>query len=240
MEKLMENLNLFDIIAMLIPGVAFILSTRIALYSVNSQIIDVLDDYTFIAILIFGYIFGFAFQEVGYLVDKKFLHNKCYGGKLKEIFLLDSAKEKIFDNEIYYQMGQAVKKDIIGKSKTNTILKCDKTWSNEKQLNRFIYNFLLDYLEIHGLKDKSDKMQVLTELSRSLMIISTICAFDSILNIVISCLKTQPYVVQSIINCGVFSILAVIFCRLKVRYEKYRIRTMIRIYFINNLKSEGL
>lgn len=238
MEKLLDNLNLFDIIAMLIPGIMFMFCIRIVLSNINFHTVGIFDNYRLIAVLVFGYVFGFAFQEIGYQADNILLHKICYKGKLKEMFLSECIKERIFDNEIYYLMGQAVKKDIIDKSKSNTILKCNKTCSNEKQLNRYIYNFILDYLEIHSLKDKSDKMQILAELSRSLMIISFICVVCSILNMVKYFLSVQFF--TAVASFSIFLILTVVFWLLKSRYEKYRIRTMIRIYFINNLKSEGL
>lgn len=232
MEKLMDNLNLFDIIAMLIPGVAFMFCVRIVLFNTSFHIFNVVKEYEIVAILVFGYAFGFAFQEIGYWADKLALHKLYYKGEIKEIFLSEQVKEKIFDNEIYYLMGQAVKDDIISKSRSNDMIECNKIWDDEQQVNRYIYNYLLDYLEIYGLKDKSDKMQVLAELSRSLMIVSFICGVISVISVLFQNVSFWIIFINSI----VFFALLFIFLLLKTRYEKYRIRTIIRTYFINNLR----
>lgn len=233
MEDFIEKFNLFDIVAMLIPGLTFIFFTKLTLNCTDTDLYSKFEEFTILALLIFGYILGFVFQEIGAMLDKIILHKFYYGGDLKEIFLMEAKKKKVFDNDVYYYMGQLVKEDIIKASN----LRDENVWKNEGATNRYVYNYLLDYLEIKGLKAKSDKMQVLTELGRSLMAVSAICVVLSLKNIsiVFSCENLQISI--SVISAVVFMILTWIFFRLKTRYEKYRIRTMIRTYFIfNNLK----
>lgn len=236
MEKILENFNLFDIIAMLIPGVAFIFCLKISLYSFDFQLQNTSITYSIIILLVFGYILGFAFQEIGYWVDRLLAHKFYYRGCLKDVFLSCNIKNKVFDNEVYYLMGQAVKSDIINTTKSNVILNKNKIWNNENEINRYVYNYILDFLDINNLKNKSDKMQVLTELSRSLMLVSVMCIFTSAINGIYAYLHNKLCIVLSIVSCVVFVVFTLVFWLLKIRYEKYRVRTMIRTYFIYNLK----
>ena len=121
-----------------------------------------------------------------------------------------------------------VKKDIINASKVNK----KYTWKDEKEVNKFVYNYLLDYLEIKGVKAKADKMQVLTELSRSLMLVSFICFLLCLMNIIIGIIYARFSILMPVINGVIFLVLTWILFLLKTRYEKYRIKTLIITYFI--------
>jgi hypothetical protein len=172
-----------------------------------------------------------VFQQLGYWLDKG-IHKLFYGGDLRDIFLSECARNKVFDNEISYSIGQVVKNDIIEKLKNNDNLKNLKIWNDKNLTNHYIYDYLLDYLEDKGTTNKSDKMQVLTELARSLAVVSIIMFVISIVYFHI-CLYNRTHIGWSTACCYTFIILTFVFICLKSRYERYRIKTMIGLYFIN-------
>ena len=76
------------------------------------------------------------------MLDKIILHKFYYGGDLKEIFLMEAKKKKVFDNDVYYYMGQLVKEDIIKASN----LRDENVWKNEGATNRYVYNLSLIHI----------------------------------------------------------------------------------------------
>ena len=93
MERLIEKFNIFDIVAMLIPGLTFIFCVKLNLiYYLNIDLYNIFGVYTLVVLLIFGYDLGFIFQEIGSKIDKHILQRIYYGEALNEIFLVESKK----------------------------------------------------------------------------------------------------------------------------------------------------
>ncbi len=226
MENLFEKFNIFDIFTMLIPGVIISTLSCISLsFEFYNQWVD-WENEKYIVFFVISYLLGIIFQQMGNIIDEKFLYKIIYGGKPREIFLLKDKYTKILNNGWAYNDALNIKKILIDYFDINT--KNIRTIEQQKQLNTIIFSYCLNIVEINGLSFKADKMLVISEMSRSLSL-----GFISIilLNLFMTLCFHFHYVFY-FFESIILLFLSAIFLYRKIQYEKYRYRIILRMFLI--------
>lgn len=103
MEKFVEKFNVFDIFTMLLPGI--IISCLFSI-SLSFKYYDTWKNYgneKYVLFFIFSYVLGVIFQEIGTILDKKYIWKYLYGGEPRYIFLSEDYYENIFGTELAYK-----------------------------------------------------------------------------------------------------------------------------------------
>lgn len=120
MENLFEKFNIFDIFTMLIPGVIISTLSCISLsFEFYNQWVD-WENEKYIVFFVISYLLGIIFQQMGNIIDEKFLYKIIYGGKPREIFLLKDKYTKILNNGWAYNDALNIKKILIDYFDINT------------------------------------------------------------------------------------------------------------------------
>ena len=226
MENLLEKFNVFDLFTMLIPGI--IISTLLYI-SLSFKYYDQWKDYgkeKYIIFFVISYLFGIFFQQIGNIIDEMWLYKIIYGGNPKETFLLKDQYMKVLDNEFVYKDALNVKDYLLRYLNINN--KNLKTIKQEKQFNARIFSYCLNIVEINGLSYKSDKMLVISEMSRSLSLGCIAIFFLNVFMCLFCHFHYKFYIVESIL----LLFLCIIFLYRKVQYEKYRYRIVLRMFLI--------
>ena len=224
MDSFVEKFNIFDLFTMLIPGIIISTLFGISLSFKYYNLWENLGNEKYAIFFIFSYMCGVIFQEIGTIADKKFLHNILYGGNPREIFLLKNGHGKILNEELFYKDALHIKKYIINTLDIN--IKKDMNIEDEKDLNSLIFGYCLNILENKKLANKSEKMHVISEMSRSLF---WGCISVIILNLVMI-LKHSTYCSFYCIEIFFLIIMCLVFLCRKKRYEKYRYRILLRTF----------
>ena len=221
MENFIEKFNIFDLFTMLIPGIVisslFGVSLSFQYYSLWSGF----GNEKYILFFVFSYFCGLIFQEIGTLLDDKFMYQFLYGGKPREIFLLEKKYRKIFNDEISYIDALRIKEylhDYIAIPEN----------ADEKKANSLMFSYCLSICEQKGLTGKADKMIVISEMSRSLF-------WGCIATVVLNIIMIFAFGCHSIflyLEIPFLMVAAIIFLYRKNRYEKYRYRILIRMFLI--------
>lgn len=133
----------------------------------------------------------------------------------------ESRYKEVFSNEIEYKNALKIK----------DYLKLYLDYEEEEtaeDVNSIIFSYVLNICELKGLTYKSDKMLVISEMSRSLF---WGCISAILLNVFIIKYFSCPAQFLSI-EIIVLFFMAAIFGVRKQRYEKYRLRILIRTFLI--------
>lgn len=232
MDKIVERFNVFDIFTMLIPGIGisslFCISLSFKYYYLwlNSG------NEKYLIFLIFSYFCGIIYQEFGTICDKKFLYKILYKGDPREIFLLKNGHNPILNDDLFFNSALTIKNYFI--NKLHMEINSDMQGKEERELNSIIFAYCINMCEHNNLAGKSEKMIVLSEMSRSLFwgCISTI-----ILNIYLI-FSFQAYYKFYCIEILLLLIASFIFLQRKKRYERYRIRVLLRTLLLHiNIES---
>lgn len=256
MDKFVEKFNIFDLFTMLIPGIVistlFGISLSFKYYDTWSE----WGNEKYVVFFILSYLFGVIFQELGTILDKFCLCNILYGGNPKEIFLLDDKYKKIFSDILSYNDALKIKNYIIksfdiktestnyeksDRKQKRTLKKrrkifsiklkhkkLDKKTENDKIINSYIFAYCLNISEMNNLTGKSDKMFVISEMSRSLFW-GCVCTIILNLYMVLSySLYLEFYLVETL----TLIFISYIFLQRKKRYEKFRIHILLRALII--------
>ncbi len=234
MDKFAEKFNTFDIFTMLIPGICisslFCISLSFNYYSLWIK----MGNEKYLIFIIFSYFCGIIYQELGTMFDKKFLYKILYKGNPREIFLLENGHDTILNEELFFRSALKIKEYII--TNLHIQINSNMTENEEKDLNSLIFGYCLNLSEINNLTGKSEKMIMLSEMSRSLFwgCISTI-----ILNIfmIIIC---PSFCIFYCVEIFFLFIASYIFIQRKKRYEKYRIRILLRTLLLHIYKPTQL
>lgn len=227
MDKFAEKFNTFDLFTMLIPGIGisslFCTSLSFKYYNLWVK----MGSEKYFIFLIFSYFCGIIFQEFGTICDKKFLYNILYGGNPREIFLLENGHKKILNEELFFKSALHMKNYVI--NELHMHISNNMTEEEEKDLNSLIFGYCLNLSENKNLTRKSEKMIVLSEMSRSLFwgCISTI-----ILNLYLI-FNFSLYNKFYCIEICFLIIASYIFLQRKKRYERYRIRILLRTLLLH-------
>ena len=170
---------------------------------------------------------GVIFHELGTIADIKFLYNILYGGKPREIFLLNDKYKKIFNDELSYKDALRIKDYFIDYLYINNIE--ESNTEQQKELNSLIFAYCLNMSETNNLTRKSDKMIAISEMSRSIF---WGCLSTVLLNLYMIFRYSFHYKFY-FAEIVVLLILSLIFLFRKTRYEKYRLRILLRIFLIH-------
>lgn len=224
MDSFVEKFNIFDLFTMLIPGIIISTLFGISLSFKYYNLWENLGNEKYAIFFIFSYLCGIIFQEIGTIIDEKFLYNILYGGNLKEIFLLENGHEKILNEELFYKDALHIKKYIINILNIN--IKKNMNIEDEKHLNSLIFGYCLNILENKKLAGKSEKMLVISEMSRSL---SLGCFSVFILNLIMI-VRYSIYCSFYYIEIFFLIIMCIVFFYRKKRYERYRFRILLRTF----------
>lgn len=109
-ENLFEKFNMFDMFTMLIPGVIIsTLSCTSLSFEFYNQWVDWGNE-KYIIFFVISYLLGIISQQMGNIIDEKFLYKIIYGGKPREIFLLKDKYKRILNNEWAYNDALNIKK----------------------------------------------------------------------------------------------------------------------------------
>ena len=226
MDSLIEKLNIFDLFTMLIPGI--IISTLLSV-SLSWKYYNIWINYgneKYLIFVVLSYLCGIFLQQFGNIVDEKLLYSIIYGGRPKEIFLLRDKYDKILGSKLLYNEALKTRKYISDKYKIH--IDNVESIEQEKQLNSLVFSYVLTIVENNNLSFKTDKMLVISEMSRSLFLG---CIFTIVLNIVMV-LKYCCYYKFYYIEIIILVILCVSFLYRKIQYEKYRYRIVLRTFLI--------
>lgn len=226
MENLLEKFNMFDLFTMLIPGV--IISTLLCIslsLKFYKQWIN-LGNEKYIAFFVISYLLGICLQQIGNIIDEKFLYKIIYGGNPREIFLLKDRYSQILSNDFVYNDALYIQKYMITYLDINT--KNIKNIEEQKQLNARIFSYCLNIIENNGTSFKADKMLVISEMSRSLSLGCIIIIFLNMFIIISFHSNYIFYITESVI----LLLLSTIFLYRKIQYEQYRYRIILRMFLI--------
>lgn len=223
MEKFVEKFNVFDIFTMLLPGI--IISCLFSI-SLSFKYYDTWKNYgneKYVLFFIFSYVLGVIFQEIGTILDKKYIWKYLYGGEPRYIFLSEDYYENIFGTELAYK--NALDTENYLKKYINSEIYEN---ASEKEKNALIFEYCLNICEMKGITYKADKMFVISEMSRSIFwgCISTIILNMYLIFVCSYCATFLYYEIPLLV------ISAIIFFYRKKRYEQYRIRILIRMFLI--------
>lgn len=156
------------------------------------------------------------------MADNKFFHKILYGGKPKEIFLLHNKYKIFFNDELSYKEALKVKDYFVN------FFNINDNNIRQEELNSLIFSYCLNMSEMKKLTSKSDKMVVISEMSRSLF---WGCIFIIILNLYMI-FKYSYFFKFYYIEIITLLILSLILLYRKIRYEKYRLRILLRTFLI--------
>lgn len=226
MENLLEKFNMFDLFTMLIPGV--IISTLLCIslsLKFYKQWIN-LGNEKYIAFFVISYLLGICLQQIGNVIDEKFLYKIIYGGNPREIFLLKDRYSQILSNDFVYNDALYIQKYMITYLDINT--KNIKNIEEQKQLNARIFSYCLNIIENNGTSFKADKMLVISEMSRSLSLGCIIIIFLNMF-IIISFHSNYIFYITEIV---ILLLLSTIFLYRKIQYEQYGYRIILRMFLI--------
>ena len=232
MDKLLERFNLFDVFTMLIPGVIITTLAWISLSEPMAYYFADMGNEKYLFFIVIGYFVGVIYQEIGTIMDRLFLSKCLYGGALREVFLDKErnagAKWKKFGNPaILNEPGffEEVKKL---KEKLAKEFMFEGEDDSEANSNSLFCGYCLDLCERHGIHAKSEKISIISEMSRSLFWgCATIVALNVILFVMFSEMRWF-YAIESVL----LVIAGLVMLKRKARYEVYRLRIMLRAALI--------
>lgn len=218
----LKKFNIFDFFTMLVPGVIISILFCISLSYKYYETWNTFGSEKYTVFIIISYLCGVAMQQIGNILDEKVLYKYIYGGHPREIFLLKDEYNKVLNSELSYNEALKIREHIIDKYEINC-----KNIKNIKQLNVLVFSYCLILEEKNHLTYKSDKMLVISEMSRSLFLG---CIFTLFLNFFIYKYKSyyKFYMIESIL----LLVLAFIFAYRKVQYEKYRYNSVLKTFLV--------
>lgn len=222
MDSFVEKFNIFDLFTMLIPGIIISTLFSISLSFRYKDLWENAGNEKYVLFFVFSYLCGVVFQELGTIADKKFLNNILYGGNPREIYLLKNGHERILNEEAFYNNVLLIRDFFAKKFDIKDIETINI--KDEKELNSLVFGYCLNLLESKKLTGKADKMIVISEMSRSLF---WGCIATIILNLYMIFKYSYLYHFYYL-EMLFLIILSFIFISRKVRYEKYRIRILLR------------
>lgn len=223
MDGITEKVGIYDIFGVIVPGIiittAFIFLMPGIFYNDIKAIFTESYEIIFGA-LVFSYFCGAVLHEVGVIID-----DSCGKmlGKPKDTFLMKKDPYNVIENPIdriaFENLSDNIMESFGKKSKTFDEL--DKT--------KFLFSYCINYSEIHGMNKKSEKFQSLSEMSMSLFLGFFICAVVYLgWGLTGSILMDEIYWIKM----SVLIISMLVFIERKVRYLRYRIRSLVRTCYI--------
>ena len=245
MEKLLERFNLFDLFTMLIPGVIITTLAWISLAEPMAYYFADMGNEKFLFFIVIGYFVGVIYQEIGTIMDKLFLSKCLYGGPLREVFLSKErnagAKWKKFGNPAilnepgFFEATEKLKERLAKEFMFEGGVPEDGAGASEAEKaqaeansNSLFCGYCLDLCERRGIHAKSEKISIISEMSRSLF---WGCATMVVLNVILMA-AFRENVLFYVIESALLVIAGLVMLKRKARYEVYRLRIMLRAAMI--------
>ena len=230
MEKFVDKFNIFDLFTMLIPGIINTTLFVISLYPIYGKTWSSWGNEKIALFFILSYFCGVLFQEFGTIMDEYLFHNIIYGGRPREIYLIESKYNKIYKEKLFFNNMLYIKEYF-----KNALQIKDDMFHNEEELNSMVFDYCMNIAEKNNWTAKSEKMTVISEMSRSLF---WGCLLTILLN---KCLIAFG-------NCAVLYLMVedlflifgiIVFSIRKIRYERYSMEELLRIIYLH-INEENL
>ncbi|MBO4750594.1 MAG: hypothetical protein J5546_09775 [Lachnospiraceae bacterium] len=247
MEKLLERFNLFDLFTMLIPGIIITALAWISLANPLSYYLSDMGNEKYLFFFVIAYFVGLIYQELGTIMDKVFLNKCLYGGPIREVFLSKErnaqAKWKKFGNaeilsepgffEEVYKLKKDLSKEFMFEESVAPDASAAEKESAEAASNSLFCGYCLDLCERNNVHAKSEKISIISEMSRSLFWgCATVVALNVILLFSNIFGAAWDMALFYLIDAVLLSVAGLIMLKRKARYEVYRLRIMLRAAMI--------
>lgn len=229
MNNVLDKLGIHDLFGMIVPG---IIVTVEFLYLLPSFCESIIKEYIsgvvgYFFFFFVAYLVGLVLHEIGTMMDEK-------KGLYRNDFLNGCGDKYVFNNQLDFQIANALKDNILRTCNLENMI--DSNDNNKVCTEtRFIYNYCISYSEMHEINSKTDKMQSISEMSRSLFWGNVICAIAYLFGTLLlydpqaEVLCYTEEIIKTIVLIG----LCILFRLRSIRYRKYRIKSLIRTCFIS-------
>lgn len=223
LEKFVDKFNIFDLFTMLIPGLINTSLFAISLYPLFECAWKKWGNEKIALFCVISYLCGVIFQEFGTLMDELFVNRLVFGGKPREVYLIDGKYKRIYKERLFFDNMQKIKIYFLDALKIN-----ESDYKN-KELNSMIFDYCMNIAEKNNLTAKSEKMTVISEMSRSLF---WGCVFTIQINkyvlVTSRCLN-----IFLLLEIPFLIIVAVIFFIRKIRYERYSMEELLTTIYLH-------
>lgn len=227
MSDFLEKFNLFDIFSMLIPGTAIAFIYMLIMprtWLPNLSLPFGAEVATFFAV---SYFVGIVLHELGTMLETP-MGKLLYGGKPNGMCLLEKPKGKL----------AVLRNQEVLHSVIKLASKCPFCISEEEMnfdKSSFVYQYCVNFLEIHKASGKADKMLVISEMSRSLLV----GFFLALVLQIVAALQGEVALDGTFYHCVLLLLcLTALFVERKVRYERYRYSVVFRTYLVLNEQKD--
>ncbi len=216
-KEVIGKFNVFDIFSMLIPGCITMCVLYVSLYPLKINAFENMGVMLYVVAIVLSYALGLVLHEVGRIFDEKILYKRKYNGDIRNNYSSEN-KAKIFGDCFLESHFDEIKKYL---SKTTKLSLNDLN-------DRTIYHLCSNALEMSGSKNTADKFIVISEMSRSLTISFFVVGIIDLVLIVFHREYTLFFAITALV-CFIFGM--IFYCR-KNRYEIFRLRNLLRIFYI--------
>lgn len=229
MNKFLERFGIFDVFAMLIPGVFFEVGSMLLFPSFIQKMVHELPLLTegaakYFLFFTVSYFVGVIYHEIGNFFEKRIL--KIFGINHEKNFLL--SKKKRVHGKVDFVIFRKVRDDLYKKCVTNEIKQeLEENEISEEDINRFALHYCMTFLESENLISKAEKMQSIAEMSRSLYLMCFTLLAASVWRI-------NDWRISLILL-----VMTMIFIARKRRFEEFRTDIIMRNYYIYQQKQEN-
>lgn len=230
MEKFVDKFNIFDLFTMLIPGIINTTLFVVSLYPIYGKTWSSWGNEKIALFFILSYFCGVIFQEFGTIMDEKFFNKIIYGGNPREIYLIKNKYKKIYKEKLFFNNMLYIKKYF-----RRALSIANNMYANEEEFNSMVFDYCMNIAEKNKWTTKSEKMTVISEMSRSLF---WGCFLTILLNkwLITFCHCSDIYLWVEI---PFLFFAAMIFLNRQIRYEKYSMEELLRIIYLH-INEENL
>ncbi len=229
MDNIFNKFGIYDLFSMLVPGVVITVEFLVLMPKLFENI---LQEYKsgiigYFLFFVTSYVVGIFVHELGTIWDEK-------RGLRRNTFLINYGKKETITGCLDFEMAKSLKSKVLRKSGLNNF-RYTKSLDKNYEETKFLYSYCVNYSEIEGINGKSEKMQSTAEMCRSIYWGSVICAIGYIIYGIAYEIKIDFFYFLNEISLIVIS---VVFFHRNIRYQKYRIRSLIRTCFIKMMEKE--
>lgn len=224
MEKFVDKFNIFDLFTMLIPGIINTSLFVVSLHPIYGKTWSSWGNEKIALFFILSYFCGVLFQEFGTIMDEKFFDKIIYGGNPREIYLIKSKYKKIYKEKLFFNNMLYIKKYF-----RRALSIANNMYDNEEELNSMVFDYCMNIAEKNNWTTKSEKMTVISEMSRSLF---WGCALTILLNkwLITFCHCSDTYL---LVEIPFLFFGAILFIIRKRRYEIYSMEELLRTIYLH-------
>ena len=180
MNKFSEKSNSTDLFAVMIPGLICASLLGVSLVTIFYEQWNALGNGKYIVFFVLAYLFGLLLQEIGTIMDEKYLYRRLYGGNPREIFLLKWEHSRLYPDELTFLNAYKAKDYLSSFLGLEDVEETNE--DKQKRQNSLMFSYCQHICEMNGLSGKFDKMMMASDMSRSLY---WGCILMAVLNLVI-------------------------------------------------------